>query len=77
MKKQKVGERYIVCNVDSSTHQRRFRIHRKFSQAVEQAQTLARKNPGEKFMVMEPIGGYVSRDGEIYELQVSALVGEG
>lgn len=77
MKKQSVGTRYIVCNVDGSTHQRRFRIHKNILHAVEQAQLLSKRNPGKKFMVMESIGGYVFRDEELHELQVTALRGEG
>lgn len=75
MKKQRMPHRYIVCNVDGSTHQQRFRIHRDILQAVGQAQFLSKRCPGKKFVVMEAVGGYLFQDDELHELQVMAQTG--
>lgn len=65
MKKQ-----YIVCNVDGSTHQKRFKIRKNFPDAVQEANRLASENPGKHFMVMETVGGFVQEEGKVKPVEV-------
>ena len=68
MDKKKVPTRYIVCNVDGSTHQHKFRIHTDLATATAQASKLAKTNEGCQFMIMVPIGGLMYDDGKMKEL---------
>lgn len=72
---REIGLRFIVCNIDGSTKQKQFRIHKKLEGAVEQARKLAFENPAAQFMIMEPIGGYINTAAGLVELRVPVREG--
>ena len=72
MESTELAKQYIVCNIDGSTHQKRFKIHENFTDAAMQAHALAAAHSPQRFMVMEPVGGFMAKeDGTLVELRVA------
>lgn len=62
-------KKWVVCNVNGSTHQRRFRIHDSFADAVTEANRLAGQHAG-TFMVMETVGGFAHRGSRVVPVEI-------
>lgn len=62
---------FIVCNPANHHAQSRYLKHATFGSAVGEARRLAQVNKGNKFLVFEPVGGFVCvEDGVMEEVQL-------
>jgi hypothetical protein len=59
----KVKKQWIVCNVDGSTHQKRFKVYQDLAKATVEAQRLASLHKENNFLLMEAIGGFIMPKG--------------
>ena len=59
----KAKKQWVVCNVDGSTHQKRFKVYRDLAKATVEAQRLASLHKENKFLLMEAIGGFITPKG--------------
>jgi len=62
---------FIVCNPVNHHAQSRYLKHETFGSAVVEARRLAQINKGNKFLVFEPVGGFVCvEDGAMEEVKL-------
>lgn len=61
MEEQRVEEDrfWIVCNPANVSVHAQYVAHPSVLDAAVEARRLAQKDPGKKFLVMEPVGGYI------------------
>lgn len=69
---KKLKNRYCVVNVDGSSRQRKFTLHKDLESAQGQARQLAEEFKNQRFMIMQTVGGIACEKDGFIEIEVSA-----